>query len=107
MFGMRYCVCLPVVVDVRVPAYTVLVADVQIVPQAAVQHHVSHHPDPVFNLKGETEKYAPSKRTFRCVRFMTSSRHETLPIDLQTRLSSGGYSVRIDAINACRVERKK
>lgn len=41
-----------VVVDVRVSAYAVLEADVQIIPEAAVQHHVSHHPNPVFNLEG-------------------------------------------------------
>lgn len=41
-----------VVVDVRVPAYAVLEADVQVIPETAVQHHVSHHPYPVFNLEG-------------------------------------------------------
>ena len=47
--------CVLVVVDIRVSADVVLKANVQVVPKAAVQHHVSHHPDPVFNLKGDQE----------------------------------------------------
>lgn len=48
--------CVLVVVDVRVSAYAVLVADVKVVPEAAVQHHRSHHPNPVFNLKCENRE---------------------------------------------------
>lgn len=40
-----------VVVDVWVSADAVLKADVQVVPQTAVQHHVPHHSNPVFNLR--------------------------------------------------------
>lgn len=40
------------VVDVWFSAYAVLEPDVQVIPEAAVQHRVSHHPDPVFNLTG-------------------------------------------------------
>lgn len=42
--------CVLVVVDIRVSAYAVLEADVQVIPESAVQHYVSHHPNPVFCL---------------------------------------------------------
>lgn len=45
-----------VVVGVRVPAYAVLEADVEVIPETAVQHHVSHHPNPVFNLLGGNQE---------------------------------------------------
>lgn len=41
------------VVDIRVSAYAVLEADVQIVPEKTLLHHISHHPNPVFNLEGQ------------------------------------------------------
>ncbi|TNN26424.1 hypothetical protein EYF80_063440 [Liparis tanakae] len=44
-----------VVVDVRVSADAVLEADVQIIPEEAVQHHMPHHPDPVLNLQENQE----------------------------------------------------
>lgn len=52
-----------VVVDVRVSGDAVLEADVQVVPDTTVQHHIPHHPDPVFNLRGGKEKQK-SKRDF-------------------------------------------
>lgn len=48
--------CVPVVVDVWISTYAVLEADVQVIPETAVQHHISHHPDPVFNLQGRSKE---------------------------------------------------
>lgn len=45
------CVLILVVVGVGISADAVLKADVQVVPEAAVQNHVPHHADSVFNLK--------------------------------------------------------
>lgn len=38
----------PVVVDIWVSADAVLEADVQVIPETAMEHHVSHHANPVF-----------------------------------------------------------
>lgn len=58
-------VCLPVVIDVRISAYAVLEANVQVVPETAMKHHGSHHPDPVFNLWGGNRKICPVKAKLR------------------------------------------
>lgn len=48
--------CVPVVVDVWITTYVVLEADVQVIPETAVQHHISHHPNPVFNLQRRSKE---------------------------------------------------
>lgn len=54
--GMFSGLCVPVVVDVWISTYAVLEADVQVIPETAVQHHISHHPNPVFNLQGRSKE---------------------------------------------------
>lgn len=44
-------VYLLVVVNVRISTHSVIEADVQVVPQPAVQNHVSHHVNSVLDLK--------------------------------------------------------
>lgn len=54
----------PVMVDVRITANPVLEADVQVIPETTMQHHVSHHPNPVFNLQvGGTKKHQLCEHT--------------------------------------------
>lgn len=40
----------PVVIDVWLSADAILESDVQVIPEAAMQHHVPHHTDPVLQL---------------------------------------------------------
>lgn len=54
--GMFSGLCVPVVVDVWISTYAVLEADVQVIPETAMQYHISHHPDPVFNLQGRSKE---------------------------------------------------
>jgi len=56
--------CVLVVVDIRVSADAVLEADVQAIPEEAVQHQISHHPNPVFNLQENQE--TPRVRVGQC-----------------------------------------
>lgn len=71
------------VVDIRVSAYAVLEADVQVIPETAVQHHVSHHPNPVFNLQGDESKKPQSHCSVKAklqvceILCITSSGHDS------------------------------
>lgn len=52
----KWKVHVPVVIDVWVSADAILKTDVQVIPEAAVQHHVPHHANPVLQLEKETDE---------------------------------------------------
>ncbi len=48
---MLFVCILLVVVNIRISTHSIIEADVQVVPQPAVQNHVSHHINSVLDLK--------------------------------------------------------